>query len=125
LLDLDWKALVDPEATLAVYMGKSSAGEIARGLMGAGLPASLPVGLLENVSLPDERHFITRLDLLPLAAKTSLGEGPAILLIGETLSRSVEGNRRLGHADRSSRVNSSTCDPMATTSPAAWDKGTS
>ncbi len=94
LLDLDWKALADPEATLAVYMGKRSAEAIARGLMDAGIAGEMPVALLENVSLPEERRFITRLDLLPLAAKTSLGDGPAILLIGETLSVTAELRQR-------------------------------
>ena len=83
LLALDWQALADPQATLAIYMGKASAPEIARGLMEAGLSGSTPVALVENASLPNESHFITRLDLLPIAARTALGDGPAILLIGE------------------------------------------
>src|SRR5258708_3007026 len=34
-LDLDWAALADPGATLAIYMGKAAAGEISRRLIGA------------------------------------------------------------------------------------------
>ena len=41
--------------------------------------------MIENASLPGERRFHTRLDLLPLAARTALGNGPAVLLIGEAL----------------------------------------
>ena len=81
-LDLDWQALADPAATLAVYMGKAAAAEVSRGLLGAGLPADTPVALVENASLPQERRIGTRLDLLPLAAQAGLGSGPAILLIG-------------------------------------------
>ena len=84
-LDLDWPALADPQATLAVYMGKAAATAVAQGLIAAGLPADTPVALLENVSLPGERRFVTRLDLLPLAARTALGDGPAILLIGQAI----------------------------------------
>lgn len=84
-LELDWRALADPQATLAVYMGKAAATDVAQGLIAAGLPADTPVALLENVSLPGERRFLTRLDLLPLAARTALGDGPAILLIGQAL----------------------------------------
>ena len=83
--DLDWAALADPQATIAVYMGKSAAPHIARGLLAAGLKKSTPVVLVESVSLPGERSFATRLELLPLAAKTGLGDGPAIILIGEAL----------------------------------------
>lgn len=82
---LDWTALADPEAMLAVYMGKSAAPVLAASLIEAGLLPDTPVAMVENASLPDERLFRTRLDLLPLAAKTALGDGPALLLIGEAL----------------------------------------
>lgn len=83
--ELDWEAPADPQATVAVYMGKGAAQHIARGLTQAGLAKETPVVLVENVSLPSERHFPTRLDMLPIAAKTALGDGPAIILIGEAL----------------------------------------
>ena len=86
VLDLDWQTLADPTATLAVYMGKAAAGEVSRQLIAAGLPAETPVALVENASLPSERRFSTRLDLLPLAAQTSLGSGPAVLLIGAAIA---------------------------------------
>lgn len=84
-LDLDWSALADPEATLAIYMGKAAAGDVSRNLISAGLPGDTPVALVENASLPDERRIVTRLDLLPLAARAGLGSGPALLLIGTVL----------------------------------------
>ncbi len=82
VLDLDWKSLADPQATLAIYMGKAAASEVSAQLIAAGLPGKTPVALVENASLPDQRSFTTRLDLLPLAARTALGAGPALLLIG-------------------------------------------
>jgi uroporphyrin-III C-methyltransferase len=86
-LALDWAALADPEATLAVYMGKAAAPAVSRGLIAAGLAADTPVALVENASLPAERHFHTRLDLLPIAARTALGDGPALLLVGAAMAR--------------------------------------
>jgi uroporphyrin-III C-methyltransferase len=88
-LDLDWKALADPDATLAVYMGKAAAGDVSRQLIAAGLPGSTPVALVESASLPEERQFLTRLDLLPLVARTALGQGPALLLIGAALAEAA------------------------------------
>ena len=85
-LDLDWRALADPGATLAVYMGKAAAAKLTAGLLSAGMPPDTPVALVENASLPDERQFFTRLDLLPLAARTALGDGPAMLLVGEAVA---------------------------------------
>jgi len=83
-LDLDWKALADPQATVAVYMGKAAAAEVSAQLILAGLPGTTPVLVAENVSLPDERLLHTRLDLLSIAAQ-AMGDGPALLLIGEAM----------------------------------------
>lgn len=88
-LDLDWQALADPQATLAIYMGKAAAGEVSRQLIAAGLSPDTPVALVESASLPGEAHFHTTLGLLPLAAATALGSGPAVLLIGSALARSA------------------------------------
>lgn len=86
--ELDWVALADPHATIAIYMGKGSARHISRGLIHAGLSKATPVVIVENVSLPNERQFPTRLDMLPIAAKTAMGEGPAIILVGDAVARS-------------------------------------
>lgn len=106
-LDLDWQALADPEATLAIYMGKAAASELSVRLREGGLPASTPVALIENASLPGERHFHTRLDLLGLAAKTSLGNGPALVLIGKALAK------RAKPARAASLTNSVDCEGFA------------
>jgi len=88
--DLDWQALADPQTTIAVYMGKSAAPHLARGLIRAGLAKDTPVILIENVSLPTERHFPTCLETLPIAARTALGNGPALILIGEAMDDPVQ-----------------------------------
>ena len=84
-LDLDWRALADPQATLAIYMGKAAATLVSARLIAAGLASDTPVVMVESASLPEERHFATRLDLLPLAARTALGDGPAVILVGRSV----------------------------------------
>jgi uroporphyrin-III C-methyltransferase len=84
-LDLDWAALADPQATLAVYMGKAAAAQVSAGLIAAGLPGDTPVALVENASLPSSRQFVGRLDLLALLAQTALVDGPAVILIGQAV----------------------------------------
>jgi uroporphyrin-III C-methyltransferase len=98
-LSLDWSKLADPEATLAVYMGKSAAGAISARLIEAGLAGDTPVALIENASLPNEAVLHTRLDLLGLSAKAALGDGPALLLIGEAM-RLARGEARFVGADQ-------------------------
>ncbi|QKG72190.1 uroporphyrinogen-III C-methyltransferase [Erythrobacter mangrovi] len=86
---LDWKALADPEAMLAIYMGKAAARALSAGLIDAGLAPSTPVAVIENASLPQERHFIGTLGLLPLLARTALKGGPALILVGPSVSHSA------------------------------------
>ena len=93
-LDIDWQALADPEATLAVYMGKAAAQQVSAGLIAAGMPPETPIAVVENASLPEERRVVTRLDLLPLAART-LGEGPAVILIGRAINPTTTREERL------------------------------
>lgn len=84
-LDLDWKALADPDSTLAVYMGKAAASEVAKELMRHGLSPDTASLVVENASLPNERLIRTRLDLLSVATGAAVTDGPAILIIGDSV----------------------------------------
>jgi uroporphyrin-III C-methyltransferase len=84
-LDLDWVALADPDATLAIYMGRDAAGEISRSLIDAGMPAATPVLIACDISLPSEKLFRTRLDLLPLATAAFADDRPTTILVGSAL----------------------------------------
>src|SRR5579872_1243549 len=52
--EIDWSAL-PRDATLAIYMGRAAAGQIAQALIRSGRAPSTPVMIAVNVSLPDER----------------------------------------------------------------------
>jgi uroporphyrin-III C-methyltransferase len=82
-LDLDWTLLARPGATLAVYMGRAAAGEVAGELMKAGLSAETPVLAAVNISLPQERLIRGRLGALAFLVRTIGDRDPALLLIGE------------------------------------------
>lgn len=84
--DTDWAALADPQTTLAIYMGKAAASEIASHLVHSGRSRSTPVLVVENASLPNERLVQTRLDLLAVATSANVTDGPAVLIIGEAVS---------------------------------------
>jgi uroporphyrin-III C-methyltransferase len=86
-LDLDWQRIAASDATVAVYMGKAAAAEVALNLIKAGLDGATPVLAVENASLPSERIFSTRLDLLALVVRTAMGNGPVVVLIGEAMAR--------------------------------------
>jgi uroporphyrin-III C-methyltransferase len=86
-LDLDWSALADPQATLAIYMGKAAAAEVTTKLRQHGLHPDTPALIIENVSLPDECTTFTSLARLSKTAKLTLGNGPALVLIGLAITK--------------------------------------
>jgi uroporphyrin-III C-methyltransferase len=92
-LQLDWAKLADRDATLAIYMGRSAAGDIARGLVGAGRAADTPVMVAVNVSRPDERILRGRLGALGFLVRTISEDAPTLLLIGEAFSSPAAANK--------------------------------
>lgn len=87
-LDLDWPTLAMPGTTLAFYMGRDAAPDIARGLLTAGMPAATPVLIACHVSLPNEKQLATRLDLLGFATRALAADAPTLILIGEAVRQS-------------------------------------
>lgn len=97
-LDLDWPMLARAETTLAVYMGRAAAAEVARKLIDAGLAPDTPVMVAVNVSLPGERLIHGRLDALAFLVRTIGERDPALLLIGEAMRARAVVARRLATA---------------------------
>ena len=85
-LSLDWPALADPDSTLAFYMGRASAADIAKSLIAAGRPGETPVLVAVNVSLPNERIIHGRLDALAFLVATISDDDPTLLLVGEAVT---------------------------------------
>ncbi|MES2095285.1 MAG: uroporphyrinogen-III C-methyltransferase [Pseudomonadota bacterium] len=91
VLNLNWGQLADSGSTLAFYMGRAATGDIARGLIGAGLAGATPVLIACDVSLPTERLLRTRLDLLPFGVEAISDDKPTIILIGDAVGDVVAG----------------------------------
>ena len=85
-LDLDWKTLAQPDATLAIYMGRSAAPDIMRGLMTAGRAPDTPVMIATNVSLPNESVVRGRLDALGFLVRAISEDAPTLILVGEAVA---------------------------------------
>ena len=80
--DMDWRALADPRATTAIYMGAGVVQALAQRLMDEGLGADTPAAFVDRASYPDET--IVRSTLASIAqemARMAL-PGPGLLLIG-------------------------------------------
>ncbi|MDQ6434639.1 siroheme synthase CysG [Mesorhizobium sp. LHD-90] len=82
----DWAKLAISGATVAVYMGRSVAADVAQRLMDAGLSPDTAVAVVENASLPNRRRFHgTLADLPSLQAREDLG-GPVMTIIGDAVA---------------------------------------
>lgn len=82
----DWGKLAIAGATVAVYMGRSIAAQVASRLIEAGLSPDTAVAVVENASLPNRRLFHGTLSDLPsLESRTEL-DGPVMTIIGDAVA---------------------------------------
>ncbi|HKY87303.1 MAG TPA: siroheme synthase CysG [Pseudorhodoplanes sp.] len=84
---IDWTSLADPQSTLVVYMGLTSAAHVQKGLISAGRDRATPVAVLARGTRPDSKTATGRLDNLHALA-ASVGEGPALLVVGDAVAHS-------------------------------------
>ena len=84
--DFEWRALADPRATTAVYMGHRTLPALSARLLKEGLPAETPAYLIERASSPEEKVFKGTIADLPQRIAEQNLSGPVMLLIGRALS---------------------------------------
>ncbi|MCR4268665.1 uroporphyrinogen-III C-methyltransferase, partial [Nitratireductor sp. ZSWI3] len=82
----DWASLAVSGATVAVYMGRSVAADVAARLMEAGLSADTAVAVVENASREDKRLLHGTLADLPALAERGELTGPVMTLIGDAVA---------------------------------------
>jgi uroporphyrin-III C-methyltransferase len=70
--------------TLVIYMGVQTAEQLQNALL-EGLPGDTPVAVVENASLPSQRHACTLLaQLSEVFVRENLGS-PAVIIVGDVL----------------------------------------
>jgi uroporphyrin-III C-methyltransferase/precorrin-2 dehydrogenase/sirohydrochlorin ferrochelatase len=89
---VDWSLLTDVAMTVVVYMGITAAPAIRDGMLAAGRSPKTPVGVFARVTRPDAKAVVGTLDQLPDLV-TQVENGPAILIIGDVVERSLPWNR--------------------------------
>lgn len=82
----DWARLAIGGATVAVYMGRSVAAEVAGRLIEAGLSPETAVAVVENASLPGRRLFHGTLADLPALQRREELAGPVMTIIGDAVA---------------------------------------
>jgi len=82
----DWARLAIDGATVAVYMGRSNAADVANRLIEAGLSPDTAVAVVENASLPSRRLLHGTLADLPSLHDRSELTGPVMTIIGDAVA---------------------------------------
>jgi uroporphyrin-III C-methyltransferase len=84
------EAAADAEATLAVYMGRDSAGAITQGLIALGRDPQTPALAIENAGSPEARIMPAPLHRLGETVEAAAPTGPVLLVIGEVAARAAQ-----------------------------------
>ncbi len=82
----DWAGLALRGATVAVYMGRTVATQVASRLIAAGLSAATPVAVIENASRANAQAYAGRLDELAALAGRPEIAGPVLIIVGEVVA---------------------------------------
>lgn len=82
LREQDWRGLAGPGRTLVIYMGVTTARDIADKLMGDGVSPDMPVAVLERGTLPGARAIRTLLAGLGDVVAAEGVRSPAVLVVG-------------------------------------------
>ena len=81
-----WAALAEAGMTLGIYMGKSVAGRVSAKLIGNGMGADMPVGIVVNAGRDGAARRLYRGTLGELGGNhQAFASGPALMLIGEAV----------------------------------------
>jgi uroporphyrin-III C-methyltransferase / precorrin-2 dehydrogenase / sirohydrochlorin ferrochelatase len=84
--DLNWSALVQPQQTLAVYMGTHGLETLSRELIIHGLAESTPAAIVQQGTTSDQHVYITTLKDLPSIPEKFEVKPPSMIIIGEVVS---------------------------------------
>ena len=87
LAEQDWSGLAGKGRTLVIYMGVSTAPQIAEKLMADGLAPDMAVAVIENAARPEMRVLRGLLAGLPQLVESEAVKSPALIVIGEVTAR--------------------------------------
>lgn len=81
-----WAALSQSGLTLALYMGKAIAAQVAGRLLAHGAALDLPIGIVVNAGRSDSKAYAGTLGALANGA-VEFVDGPAVILVGQAVAQ--------------------------------------
>ncbi|MCB1328278.1 MAG: siroheme synthase, partial [Maritimibacter sp.] len=86
LLPHDWTRLARADQTVVVYMGLRFVGEIAAAAMAQGVPADMPIAVIDNGTRITQRVVAGTLADIGAKVKAAKLKGPALIMIGSVVT---------------------------------------
>ena len=85
-VDLNWKALAQPNQTVVFYMGLHGAPTLCKEMIAHGMPASTPVALVQKGTTPEQKTIIATLGNLVETVEKHQLQPPTLIIVGEVVS---------------------------------------
>jgi len=85
-MNLNWQTLVQPQQTLAVYMGTHSLDILSRQLIKHGMKKSMPAAIIQQGTTSDQNVYLSTIERLPEVPKENNVKPPSMIIIGEVVS---------------------------------------
>jgi len=85
-IDLNWKAIAQPNQTVVFYMGLHGVEELCKQLVKHGLPDSTPAALVEKGTTQEQRVHIGDLKTLHEIVEKNQVKAPTLIIVGEVVS---------------------------------------
>jgi uroporphyrin-III C-methyltransferase/precorrin-2 dehydrogenase/sirohydrochlorin ferrochelatase len=87
--DLNWKSLIDPGATTAIYMPTRTLAEFVATATKEGLDPDLPAVAVARATRPNQAVVAARIADLPSRMAVAALEGPVLVMIGQVFAEQV------------------------------------
>ncbi|MAJ91556.1 MAG: uroporphyrinogen-III C-methyltransferase [Legionellales bacterium] len=85
-MNLNWQTLVQPQQTIAVYMGTHSLSILSHQLMKHGMKKSMPAAIIQQGTTGEQSVFLSTIELLPELQRENNIKPPSMIIIGEVVS---------------------------------------
>ncbi len=86
IVDVDWKQLLRPHQTVAVYMGLRLLPKLMEGLLEHGADPDMPVAVVEKGTRPGQRVITGAIADIARKARAARLGGPAMIIIGTVVT---------------------------------------
>ena len=84
-MNLNWKALVQPNQTVVVYMGLLGLKHLCEKLIEHGMRPDMPIALVQQATTANQRVFIADLQTMPEKVEKEDIKPPTLIIVGEVV----------------------------------------